>query len=110
MLHFLEVKISLTNKMRLDMQANIVTGTLRLVMLLSCMMMVIMMPMMATASSSKPPLLPAPSMASASLRPQQEMHRGEEQYQVQPEILPEDYGISDPPPNIGRGAYAPILH
>lgn len=96
--------------MNLDMQANIMTGTLRLVMLLSCMMMVIMMPMIATASSSKSPLISAPSMASTALGPLQEMHRGEEQHQVQPEILPEDYGVYDPTPNIGRGAYAPILH
>ena len=98
--------------MRLDMQANIMTGTLRLVMLLSCMMMVVMMPVIATASSSKSPLLSAPSMASTSLPPQQEMHRGEQQHQVQAEILPEDYGVYNPTPTpkIGRGAQAPILH
>ncbi len=96
------------------MQANIMTGTLRLVMHLSWMIMVIMMPVIATTSSSllpAPAPAPLPSPSSVSLHPlQEQMHRGEEQYQVQPDILLEDYGIWNPTPNYGGGYFAPIPH
>ena len=98
------------------MQANIMTGTLRLVMHLSWMIMVIMMPVIATTSSSllpapAPAPAPSPAPSSVPLHPlQEQMHRGEEQYQVQPDILLEDYGIWNPTPNYGGGYFAPIPH
>lgn len=88
------------------------TGTLRFVMCMLCMIMVVMMPMVVvTASSSLLPLSPAPSATSTLFDPlEDQVQRGEEQYQVQPEILQEDYGIWYPAPDFGGGGAAPIPH
>lgn len=87
------------------------TEALRLVMCMLCMIVVVMMPMVVTASSSLLPLSPAPSATPTLFDPlQDQVQRGEEQYRVQPEILPEDYGIWFPAPNFGGGGTAPIPH
>jgi hypothetical protein len=81
-------------------------------MCMLCMIMVVMMPMVVvTASSSLLPLSPAPSATSTLFDPlEDQVQRGEEQYQVQPEILQEDYGIWYPAPDFGGGGTAPIPH
>ncbi|KAB1203734.1 hypothetical protein CJ030_MR8G011204 [Morella rubra] len=94
---------------RVDMQPP--TQTLRLVVRVLCMMMAIMMPMVAMSSFPLSPSSPAPSAESVLFRPlQEQVQRGEEQYQAQPGILQEDYGIWNPTPYDGGGGAAPIPH
>ena len=95
------------------MQPNIMpTGSLGLVMRTLCVIMVVMMPMAVTASSSLLPLSPSPSPPATSILfdPLENQVRGEEQYQVQQEILQEDYGNWNPAPNSGDDDTAPIPH
>ncbi|KAG2692689.1 hypothetical protein I3760_08G064000 [Carya illinoinensis] len=99
---------------RLYMQPKIMpTRTLGLVIGMLCMIMVIMMPMVATSSwpSSVPPLSLAPSTESLPSHPlKDQVQRGEEQYQAEPEVLLEDYGMWNPTPYDGGGDAAPIPH
>jgi hypothetical protein len=96
------------------MQPNIMpAGSLGLVMCILCVIMVVMMPMAVTASSSLLPLSPSPSPPATSILfdpPENQVQRGEEQYQVQQEILQEDYGNWNPAPNSGDYNAAPIPH
>lgn len=85
------------------------TPTLRLVMRRLCMIIAFMMLMIAITSSSSSPV---PSTIGSLLfhLQQDQAERGKEQYQVQPEIMQEDYGMWDPTPNCEGGNAAPIPH
>lgn len=87
------------------------TGSLGLVMCMLCVIMVVMMPMAVTASSSLLPLSPSPPATSTLFDPlENQVQRAEQQYQVQQEILQEDYGNWNPAPNSGDDSSSPIPH